>query len=179
MTQFFKYSSKIQIIIPQILKHSSSICVWVNKNFVLVIITFEAGDKVLHFSVVEEKLEAEKHISPLPRLWKTLFCDGSHAHLSLMVDVVEVLSDAWFGALALDVCSGASGGGVAGRQAAKSGQSSAAERRCPQQRQHDGAGPGERVCPGRTTKRKDETGTCVFTGKIQASPSCCCLQLTV
>lgn len=95
-----------------------------------------------------------------------------------MVDVVEVLSDAWFGTLALDVCSGASGGAVAGGQAAQSGQSSAAESRSSQQRQHDGAGPQrERVCSGINTKRKDETLTCVFTGEIQASPSCYCLQL--
>lgn len=72
---------------------------------------FEAGDKVLHFSVVEEKL-------------------------SLVVDVVEVLSDPWFWALALDVCSGGSGGGVAGGQAAQSGQSSEAESRSPEE-QHD------------------------------------------
>lgn len=46
-----------------------------------------------------------------------------------MVDVVEILSDAGFGALALDVGSGASGGDVAAWQAASIGQSSAASSR--------------------------------------------------
>lgn len=65
---------------------------------------FKAGDKVLHFGVIKKKL-------------------------SLMVDVVEILSDAGFGALALDVGSGASGGDVAAWQAASIGQSSAASSR--------------------------------------------------
>lgn len=42
-------------------------------------------------------------------------------HLSLMVQVVEVLPDSRFGALALDVGSGSSGGGVAGGKTAQGG----------------------------------------------------------
>ena len=53
-----------------------------------------------------------------------------------MVNVVEVFPYTWFGALALDVCSGGSGGGVAGGQAAQGGQTSAAEGRSPEE-QHD------------------------------------------
>lgn len=56
-----------------------------------------------------------------------------------MVQVVEVLPDPWFGALALDVGSGGSGGGSAGGQAAHSGQNCAAESRSSEER-HDGAG---------------------------------------
>lgn len=76
------------------------------------VFVFETGDKVLDFSVIEEQL-------------------------SLMVDVVEVFSDAWLWTLALDVGSGASGGGAAGGQAAQSGQPSAADRCCPED-QHEG-----------------------------------------
>lgn len=65
---------------------------------------------------------------------------GAYTHLSLVVDVVEVLSDAWVGALALDVRSGGSGGGVAGGHAAQSGQTSAAASRSAEER-HDRAGP--------------------------------------
>lgn len=54
-------------------------------------------------------------------------------HLSLVVDVVEVFSDTWFRALALDVCCAGCGGGVAGRQAAQSRQTSAAESRSPEE----------------------------------------------
>lgn len=53
---------------------------------------FKTGDKVLHFGVIEEKL-------------------------ALVVDVVKVLPDSWFGALALDVGGGGSGRGEAGGQA--------------------------------------------------------------
>lgn len=56
-----------------------------------------------------------------------------------MVNIVEVFSDAWFGALALDVCSGGSVGSVAGLQAAQSGQTPAAESRSPEE-QHGRAG---------------------------------------
>lgn len=94
---------------------------------------FEAGDKVFNFSVIEEKL-------------------------SLMVDVVEVFSNTWFGALALDVCSGASGGGAAGGQAPQSGQSSAAESHSPEE-QHD---RGEPIFSGLNT---DTERTFVFKGQ--------------
>lgn len=63
---------------------------------------FEAGYKVLHFNVIKEKL-------------------------SLVVDVVEVFTDAGLGALALGVDSGDSGGGVAGAQAAHSSHCPAAD----------------------------------------------------
>lgn len=54
-----------------------------------------------------------------------------------MVNIVEVFSDTWFRALALDVCSGGSGGGeTGGRRAAQTGQTSAAEGRPPEE-QHD------------------------------------------
>lgn len=52
---------------------------------------------------------------------KVLFCVRLYTHLSLVVNVVEVFSETWFRALALDVCGGGSGGGVAGGQAAQSG----------------------------------------------------------
>lgn len=45
-----------------------------------------------------------------------------------MVNIVEVLSDPRFWALALDVCSGTSRGGVAGRRTAQHGQSSVAQK---------------------------------------------------
>ncbi len=64
----------------------------------------------------------------------------------MVVDVVEVLSDTWFRALALDVCSGGSGGGVAGGQAAQSGQTSAAESRSPE-KQHGGTGKERKYVP--------------------------------
>ena len=57
-----------------------------------------------------------------------------------MVNIVEIFSDARLGALALDVCSGGPGGGVAGRQAAQSGQTPPAESRSPEE-QHGRAGP--------------------------------------
>lgn len=65
-----------------------------------------------------------------------MLCVSLHTHLSLVVNIVEVFSYTWFGALALDVCRGDSGGGVAGGQAAQGGQTSAAESRCPEE-QHD------------------------------------------
>lgn len=54
------------------------------------------------------------------------FCVRLHVHLSLVIDVVEVLSDPWFRALALGICGGSSRGDVAGGQAAQSGQTSVA-----------------------------------------------------
>lgn len=51
-----------------------------------------------------------------------------------MVDVVEVFSDASLGALALDVRSGRSGGGVAGSPPAQNGPSSAGDSRSPEER---------------------------------------------
>lgn len=60
-------------------------------------------------------------------------------HLSLVVDVVEVLSDTRLGTLALDVLSGCSG---AGGQAAQSEQTSAAKSRKPE-RQHDSTGAAD------------------------------------
>lgn len=90
---------------------------------------FEAGDKVLHFCAIEEKL-------------------------SLVVNVVEVFSDTWFRALALDVCSGGSGGDAAGGQAAQSGQTSAAES-CSTEEQH-----------ARTGAPESETTTSVLTESV-------------
>ncbi len=58
---------------------------------------------------------------------------GLYSHLSLVVNVVEVLSDTWLRALALDVCCGVSVGDVTGARAA---QTSAAESRNPEE-QHD------------------------------------------
>lgn len=49
-----------------------------------------------------------------------------------MVDIVEVLSDPRFRALALGVGGGSSRGDVAGGQAAQSGQTSAAQNRSPE-----------------------------------------------
>lgn len=63
-------------------------------------------------------------------------------HLSLVVDVVEVLSDTRLGTLALDVLSGCSGAAGAGRQAAQSEQTSAAKSRKPE-RQHDSTGAAD------------------------------------
>lgn len=60
------------------------------------------------------------------------FCVRLHVHLSLVIDVVEVLSDSWFRALALGVCGGGSRGDVAGGQAVQSGQTSAASNRSPE-----------------------------------------------
>lgn len=68
---------------------------------------------------------------------EVLFRVSVNPHLSLVVDVVEVLSDAGLRALALDVGSGGSAGGEAGGRAAQSGQSSAAESRGPEE-QHGG-----------------------------------------
>lgn len=98
------------------------------------VFVFEARDKVLHFSVIEEKL-------------------------SLVVNIVEVLSDTWFRALALDVCSGGSGGGVAGGQAAQSGQTSAAESRSPEE-QHDQTG-ARKVNMSRNKHGQKEDDWCV------------------
>ena len=66
--------------------------------------------------------------------FKVVFCQFTH--LSLVVNIVEVFSDTWFRALALDVCSGGSGGGEAGRHAAQTCQTSAAEGSPPEE-QHD------------------------------------------
>lgn len=71
-------------------------------------------------------------------------------HLSLVVDVVEVLSDARLRALALDVCSGESGGPAAGGRAAQGGQTSAAERSSPEE-QHV-SGRGHAVCLRQRTR---------------------------
>lgn len=60
-------------------------------------------------------------------------------HLSLVVDVVEVLSDLRLGALALDVLSGCPGAAGVRGQAAQSGQTPAAQSRKPE-RQHGGIG---------------------------------------
>lgn len=59
---------------------------------------------------------------------------NTNVHLSLVVHVVEVLSDPWFGALALDVPSGGSGAGEAGGQAARGTQTPPAQSRCPENR---------------------------------------------
>lgn len=55
-----------------------------------------------------------------------------HVHLSLVIHVVEVLSDPWFRALALGICGGSSRGDVAGGQAVQNGQTSAASNRSPE-----------------------------------------------
>lgn len=60
---------------------------------------------------------------------KVLICVSLYTDLSLVVNVVEILSDTWFRALALDICNGGSGGGEAGRHAAQSGQTSPSESR--------------------------------------------------
>lgn len=64
----------------------------------------------------------------------SVVCAGLFSHLSLVVDEVEVLSDTCFRALALDVCSGVSGGCVAGVQAAQRGHATAAESCSPEER---------------------------------------------
>ena len=71
--------------------------------------------------------------------------------LTLVVNIVKVFSDTRLGALALDVCSGASGGGVAGLEASQGGQTSAAESRSPVE-QHD------RVAPQRVNLFRYKTG---------------------
>lgn len=82
------------------------------------IITFKTGDKVLHFGVIEEQLEAEQTAAADMKWWAFfLSCRLIDAHLSLMVDVVEVFSDARLGTLALDVVRGCSGAAAAGEQA--------------------------------------------------------------
>lgn len=88
------------------------------------------------------------------RLNQVLFCFTLNTHLSLVVNVVEVFSDTWFRALALDVCSGGSGGDAAGGQAAQSGQTSAAES-CSTEEQH-----------ARTGAPESETTTSVLTESV-------------
>lgn len=65
----------------------------------------------------------------------SVVCAGLYSHLSLVVDEVEVLSDTCFRTLALDVCSGGSGGCIAGVQAAQRGHTTAAES-CSPEEQH-------------------------------------------
>jgi len=66
-----------------------------------------------------------------------LLCVSSHTHLSLVVNIVEVLPDPRLRALALDVCSGGSGGIVADGQAARGGQASAAAGGSPEEQHGD------------------------------------------
>lgn len=91
-----------------------------------------------------------------------------------MVQVVEVLSDAWFWALALDVRSGGSGGAVAGGQAAQSGKSSAAKS-CTSEQRHDRAKPQRWSVQGwqhESDRPGSKTRSGVCTGYIS---TCCCL----
>lgn len=84
-------------------------------------ITFKTGDKVLHSGVIKEKLEVEQIWASRPNKMRFLFFPHViKGYLSLVVDVVKVLSDTRLRTLALDVLSGCPGAVGASGPAAQS-----------------------------------------------------------